>query len=481
MKIRIALLLALLISLIGTGAAFAEETASGVTYTSGFQIQNLTANTATVLLDFYRQDGTVAASKTYTIDPNASKNFYPITDVSAGFNGSLVISSDQDIRAINNLQGSGPANYLESTNGFQAGATTVGVPLIMCNNGGFNTWFNIQNTGAADAHVTINYIPGSSGAAGSEGPFTIKPGAAATFDQTAGSTTKNCSTLAGANGKFVGSAVITSDQAVAAVVMQLNTTTFKALLGYGGFAAGSGTVALPLIQAGNGGFYTSYQIQNVSTSGSATVSVTYGPNVASGGTFAPAAESFTVPAGGSKTILQSGTAAQNGGANDWTGKKYVGSATITATGGNVVAIVNQQRPGTAAMGSTYSGVDPSTATAKISAPLIMAGNANYYTSIQVQNVSAAPVTVNIKYAANIASGGNITPADENFTVAAGSSKTILQSGTPAQNGGSNDWTAKKYVGSATITATGGNVVAIVNQQNFVTAGDQLATNNAFNY
>jgi len=45
----------------------------------------------------------------------------------------------------------------------------------------------------------------------------------------------------------------------------------------------------------------------------------------------------------------------------------------------------------------------------------------------------------------------------------------------------NSWGANKYIGSATITATGGNVVAIVNQVSLSVSGDQMATSNAFNY
>ena len=144
----------------------------------------------------------------------------------------------------------------------------------------------------------------------------------------------------------------------------------------------------------------------------------------------------------------------------------------------LVAIVNQVRP-SPALGSAYEGFDPATATAKVSAPLIMANNSTYYTGIQVQNVTTGSVNVTIKYGPNTA--GAFAPADEVFTLAAGASKTIIQNGAPPGNGSAvNNWGTNKYIGSATVTASG-NIVAIVNQVSLSVAGDQFATSDAFNY
>ena len=344
--VRLAVLAALLLSVATVGLASAQGEVAGidaaVTYSSGFQVQNLEAADAQVQLEFYKQDGTLAISPApqYTIPANGSKTFFPIDGLTAGFNGSLVILSDKEVRAVSNLLGSGPGNYFAATNGFQAGSTTVSLPLIMCNNSGFNTFFNVQNAGDAQATVNITYVPGSNGTGGVTESATIEKGAAKTFDQTEGSTTKNCVQLKDGSGKFIGSATLTSNQPIVASVMQLNTGGFKVLMGYGGFNAGSATVGLPLVMSGNGGFYTGVQIQNVATSGSAHVTLHYGPNA--GGAFAPADEVFDVAAGASKTIIQNGAAPGNGSTvNNWGTNKYIGSATITATGGNIVAIVNQ--------------------------------------------------------------------------------------------------------------------------------------------
>src|SRR5574341_271497 len=74
-------------------------------YTSGFQVQNLSGSTANITLTYYNQDGTTAASVGDTITQNGSKTYFPLTSVATGFNGSVVISSDQPIAAIANVLG----------------------------------------------------------------------------------------------------------------------------------------------------------------------------------------------------------------------------------------------------------------------------------------------------------------------------------------------------------------------------------------
>lgn len=478
--VRLAVLASLLLSMATVSLTSAQTQVAGldaaVTYTSGFQVQNLEGTDAVVQLEFYNQDGTLAVNPppTYTIPANSSKTFFPINDLTSGFNGSLVILSDKEVRAVSNLLGSGPGNYLAATNGFQAGSTTVSLPLIMCNNAGFNTFFNVQNAGDAAATVNIAYVPGSNGTAGKTESATIQQGAAKTFDQTEGSSTMNCSQLKDASGKFVGGATITSNQPIVATVMELNTGSFAALLGYGGFTSGSPTVALPLVMANNFNFYTGIQVQNAG-SAATDVTITYTANTVGANT--PAPDTFTLAPGASKTILQAGTSAQSGSVNNWsTFGRYIGGATITNSGGqNLVAIVNQVR-NSPALGSSYEGFNPASATSKVSAPLIMSNNGGYYTGVQVQNVSAAAVNVTVTYGPNGA--GSFAPAPETFTLQPGASKTIIQNGGTPSNGSVQNWT-QKYVGSASITANG-SIVAIVNQLG-AAAGDQFATSDAFNY
>jgi hypothetical protein len=463
-------------------AAFAVSStaAQGVSYTSGFQVQNLsTTDAASIVITYYPQGTGAPVSVTDSI-PKSSSVTYVRIHTAAGdpFNGSVVISSDQPVAAIANTLGDFP-QYGAVTGGFSEGSTSFSLPLIMCNNSGFDTWFNVQNAGSDTAHITINYKAGSHGADGSE-TASIEPGRAKTFDQSTGSTTKNCSTLQGSDGKFIGSATITSDEPVVATVMQLNTTNYRILMGYNGFTGGSPDIRAPLIMANNNGFYTGIQVQNVGTAAT-TVTIDYSNNTA--GSKQLQNDVFNLAVGEAKTLIQSGSPPQNGSVNSFTdGLKYIGAATITSGNGqDLVAIVNQAFPGPGAgpFGTAYEAFSAGDATTSVSAPLVMSNNNTFYTGIQVQNVGSTATNVTIDYLNNTA--GSYNPANETFSLQPGASWTVIQNGAPPNNGSTvNNWGTNKYIGAATITA-GSNIVAIVNEFSAGYAGDQFYTYDAFNY
>ena len=437
--------------------ALVSAQGSGITWNSGFQVQNLENAEASINIMYYNQDGTEAIPGGVgdTIPAMGSKTYYPIHP-DGTFNGSVVISSDKQVAAIANLLATGTVTAASATNSFSAGATSVKLPLIMRGNYGFDTWFNVQNVGTDTTHVTVTYVPGEVGNAGVTEEADIPVGAAHTFDQAPNTALGD---------RFVGSAVVTSDgQPLVATVEQVGSTeSFMVLMGYNGFVAGSTTVNLPLVMALNYGFYTGIQCQNGGDA-STTVTVGYGPNTV--GVWEPSDESAVVEAGASHTFLQLG--------GQWT-EMYVGSATVTSDPAQpLMCIVNQVMAGAAPadpdFGTAYEGFDPAGTTSTASAPLIMANNYGYYTGVQVQNVSGAdPCEVCVTYGANTA--GIFEPTPECADIAAGASHTFLQLG--------GQWT-DTYVGSATIEGDGCNIVAIVNE---FKAGesDQFFTYNAFNF
>jgi hypothetical protein len=423
--------------------------AQSITWTSGFQVQNLGGSAANIVIKYYNQDGTQPiADVSDSVAAMGSKTYFPI-HTADGFNGSVVVEGDQPIVAIANTLGNSP-QYAASTESFAAGANTIGLPLIMRNNNGYYTWFNVQNADSSDVSVSVEYVPGDAGSAHTEGPVTIKPGASHTFDQhdmTALGTT------------FVGSAVVTSNGPVVATVMQVGET-YKNMMGYNGFTGGSTEVSLPLVMANNSGFFSGIQVQNVGTAAT-EVTISYGSNLA--GTFAPADDSATLGANESQTFLQAG--------GQWT-ETYVGSATITTDGQPVVAIVNQVLLGTTSLGTAYNGFNPTGATSKVSAPLIMANNSGYYTGVQVMNVGAASTDITVTYGPNLA--GSYAPPPETKTLASGDSYTSIQ------NAGA--WTGNTYVGSLSVEASGGgSIVLIANQIWPAAPGDQFMTYSGFNY
>jgi len=433
MKLRLTIALSILLALLVPAVAFAQITS----YTSGFQLQNLdTTNNASITIKFYNQDGTQAASVTDTINANSSKTYFPLSAVTAGFNGSVVVESTTQVAAIANVLGNNGV-YGASYDGFTAGATTINIPLVMKNNYGISTWFNVQNTGNSDATVTVAFAPGSC-----TETQTVKPGAAKTFDQS----TNSC--LAAG---FVGAASVTSGSVpVAVTIMQVTTSSAglkPSLLAYNGFTTASTAPVMPLVTSGYYKSGTGIQIQNTGASNT-DVTLTYNPS--SGFPGASCTETKSISAGASTTFgfpnLPAGCYTNGGSAG---AAAFVGSAKVTGNTASMplVAVVNQITSGTSTA-AAYGAFDPSVATSKVSMPLIMDRNYNIFTGFSVANVGAQPTNITCTFtgssrtvsATNVASGAALTDVELN-----------------AMGDG--------YVGSAVCTATGGDakIAAVVNE------------------
>lgn len=425
----------------------------GVQWTTGFQVQNLGTATAGVTIELINRDGTNAATLAdERIDANDSKTYFPVPNVAAGFQGSAIVSADQPVAAILNILGNsgvqGAPYYSEAATGITQGATEVGLPLIQRANSGFSTWFAVQNAGTSPASVTVAFTAGGVGTNFTTPAVTIAPGASAIFDQ---------ATQAQLGARFVGSATVTSSQPLAVVVNQVGTGNLKQLLTYSGFSGGSSSIALPLVQQANGGFSTGISIQN-SGDVAASVTVTYGPNLVAGGA-ALAADTATIQPGASAVFLKSGTA------------RYVGSATVTTGASNqeVVVVVNQS---SANSGTSYEGLSQTTATNRVSLPLLMSRNGGFSTGVQCRNLGTEATTITLTYGPNKVTGSTFNPpAASVANVPAGGSANIQQN------------FDQRYVGGGIVTTSpSANVVCIVNQLNSTAgAGDAFLTYNGINF
>jgi hypothetical protein len=481
MKKGFAILLAVALLMSISGSVFASRLQQ-VTYRSGFQVANLDAtHEAHITVTYYPQGTAAAVDVDDTIDAGGSVTYAALhTEAGDPFNGSVVVSSDMPIAAIANTLGAAFGNdwaYAASTGGFSEGSQSFSLPLLMCNNNDFDTWFNIQNAGTGTANITINYVAGPLGGTDATDTASIEPGRAVTFNQAEGSagSEKKCAAglSAAAGGTFVGAATITSNEPIVATVMQLNTGTFRVLMGYNGFTGGAEDIRAPLVMANNAGFFTGIQVQNAGTT-STTVTIDFSANTV--GTFNPTDLTFDLDPGAAATYLQAG----NDGTNDWVEttpgeKRYIGGATVTSTGGvPLVAIVNQVLAGAVSFGTAYESFSAGDATSSVNVPLVMAQNYGFNTGVQVQNVSTTDAcNVTIDFSANTV--GTWNPTDLTFSLDAGESATYIQDG----NDGTNTWT-DRYIGAANITG-GCSIVAIVNEINTALGGDQMYTFDAFNY
>ncbi|MFQ3663486.1 MAG: hypothetical protein SNJ69_13965, partial [Chloroflexaceae bacterium] len=379
-----AVVFALGLALLPTKPAAAQQ---GITWTTGFRVQNLGSAAANVVVQLYNPDGSNAGTINENINPNDGKTYFPVPNVSAGFQGSAVISADQQIAAILNVSGNNFA-YNESVLGISQPSNTVRLPLIMRNNSGFSTWFAVQNAGTAAASVQVAFSPNP----GAGNSFTtpsqnIPPGASVIFDQSTQSELGNL---------FVGSAIVTGNQPLAVVVNQTGTGSLKQLLAYSGFASGSNNVILPLVQQANAGFNTGISVQNSGTT-DASVTVTYGPNLVTGGV-SLANDTVTLQPGRSAVFLKSGT------------DRYVGSATVTTGAGQeVVVVVNQA---SSRSGTAYEGINSASATGRVSLPLLMSKNGGFDTGVQCRHLGTGTVNVTLTYTPNTVAGSSFNPPPE---------------------------------------------------------------------
>ncbi len=403
-------------------------------YTSGIQVANLTSSDASISITAYNADGSTSGDPLNdTVPANGSKTYFPISNVASNFQGSIVIASNGDVAAISNILSadfSASGSYVGSA----GGATSVGLPILNKDNGGFSTWYSVQNAGSDPATVNIAYSDGTSA-----GPFTVPSGAAKLVYQD--QETHSAPNFAG---------TVSSDQPVVAAVLQESD---KIIFAYTGFTGSSLNPIFPLVNANNAGYVTGLQVQNVGTAAT-DVTVSYTPSSADNGT--ACAETLSVPVGGAATFAFNSF--RDGSNSDCAaGAKFVGSARVTANSASqpLVGVGNQLLPGT--NGEAYGAFSADNATNVAVLPLIMDRNGGFFTGFNVQNVGSAQTTVNCVF-----TNTNYTVSG---TLAPGAALTDLQ----------GNKIADKYVGSATCTASDATakIVAVVNQLGAAPGADQF--------
>lgn len=433
--------LVLFAGLFGGAVSVAQAQTIFPAYTSGIQVANLSDDASSVLLVAYNPDGTTNGSPlSDSIPGNSSKTYFPISNVDVGFSGSIVISAGKKIAAIANTV-TPDMKYNSAYVGRSSGGTSVQIPLLMKGNGGYTSWYSLQNATAEAsgpaAHVQITYSDGSNASA------TIPAGASKTFYQSQETHSKN-----------VFAATITSDQPLVGAVIQESSQN---ILAYTAFAGGGSTEPqFPLVNANNSGIRTGIQIQNAGNTPT-TVTVSYSKSATGAGQ--NCTETQTIQPGASNTYAF--VSFTSGGTADITtncapGAKFVGSGKVTANSASMplVAVVNQLGPST--YSSAYVAFAPADGGETVVMPLIMDRNGGFFTGFSVQNVGTA--------SANVTCSFQNSSRTVQATLAPNEALVDLQ----------NNQLGVKYVGQASCTAPGGNLIAVVNEMG-TGDGDKLAS------
>jgi hypothetical protein len=256
---------------------------------------------------------------------------------------------------------------------------------------------------------------------------------------------------------FQGSAVVSSNEAVKAIVNVTNRSSGslgiaggKAAAQYQGIDSSqvADTLYFPLVKAGHFGKTTTFYIQNAGTN---TVSPIAKFKMRNG-------DEHTVPMGAIGPNKMAIVSLFDAGSfnptenNGRVGGLIVEGGTDAKLAGVVLEHFTVENPATilqATRGFTSSDFDTT-----LFAPVIKNSRFDRFTGIQVQNVTGSPINISVNYKGTAGACANQTFTDSATNVAAGASQTFVQ-GT-----GSNlpaDCTAV-----AEITGTG-NIVAIVNE------------------
>jgi len=311
----------------------------------------------------------------------------------------------------------------------------------------------VQNVSSSDATVAVTAYDKNSTNTYTTGNQTVPAGGAVTFIP---------SSFDGMPDGFQGSAVVSSDQPIKAIVNVTNQRSGvygvdggKAAAQYQGTENAATTIYFPLAKHNRFGKTTVFYVQNAGTA-AATASYTF--TMDNGATY----PGTTASIGQNQMVIISPADAGVPNVNDNRGN--IGSLVVTSAqplAGTVMEFDQNEAIGTVLKGTrAFSQADFDV---KAYAPVAKHDRFGRFTGIQVQNVGSAAIDVTITYVGssrNTPCFGN-TYTDTRNGVAPGTSFTFVQLGT-------NTNLPANCTASATISATG-NFVAIVNEENMTGA------------
>ncbi|MCL4559668.1 MAG: hypothetical protein M1281_03510 [Chloroflexi bacterium] len=455
---------------------------------SGVQVQNLDiASGTTVDISLYPQGGgaSVPLATGVSIGAKAATNFYlpNYSSVTSGTYAMVVSSTSAPVAAIarTDWSSTGAAAIYNSV----PPATDVTIPLILWQFASQTSQFTIQNTDtstdATDVSIALT-------ARGQSTPLktltaqTIAKGTSKSWslNDAVWGALPNTGVDMGATG-FVGSIRITSSHQLE-VMSFIDLAGAPAVTGFSGVPTASATDTLfcPLIRAN---YYGDTGISLVNTGGtSAAAVITFYPDAGSPHKGTTWTQNITVPANSAVIASQvpggnSRTAGLPGGtqtvANPTpTNDGFYGVAKISAPAGStLLAVVNDAKFGTGwavKSQSTYNCATVADAGNTFALPLVRKyhlATTKLTTGIQIQNTGGTQVTVHLDLTNwDGTSQSSSDPADV-VIPAYGSGNYFNGNLTglptvPPSAGGSG------WYGSAILTATGGNVVVVVNDEGF---------------
>jgi hypothetical protein len=445
------------------GAQPTQAAAYGAAFTTAVTYQNVGTGPAVITISFYPEAGATPISiPVPDLAQNAGASIYigSISQLTPGFKGSAVISSSQPLVAtmVQSYAAGTGVVVRPLSNGSPAGAASVLVPTLNKNMYGYTSIVSIQNVDSVGADLTVEFVP-LTGTSWTVSVTNLPAGAAKYYDMG-----KFTDTHLGAS--FTGSMRVTAkktgtqtDGAIIASSLEAGTSANLAYSFEGATQTGS-TLYMPsaFCKYTAANYTSTYAVQNTGTN---PVSVHV---VWSNGN----SEDYTNIAGGAKVSIPGcGTTVANAAG-------FIGSATLTSTGGNIVGmakISNNQGLLTAFLGF----VDSSN---KIAAPFVRwtethwADKTRSRSVLAIQNIGSANLNAGDVVVTYYDKNGNKVAEQPMPAIAAGgkTNSDPKTAGAGTEFGYYSDGSAG---GGAIITGPAGSKLAVIVRVSTSTGGSNL--------
>jgi hypothetical protein len=226
-------------------------------FTTNIYLYNAGNITSTGSISYFDQSGNqvAAATDTFAVPPHAAQSFNQ--SGKAGLSSSLsywsVVSATTGSQLVSQVEEFGPNNFVAIYNGTASSSQTVFMPTAYNNAlGGFNTGAALVNPNSSSATVSIKYYDAATGVISATQSLSIP----------ANGILSSYTPLSGVPAGFTGSAIITSNQPLVALVNEQGAAASTSGT-YIGLSQASQSIGLPAVANGFVGFTTGTTILNV--------------------------------------------------------------------------------------------------------------------------------------------------------------------------------------------------------------------------
>ena len=353
-------------------------------FTTAFAVQNLGSADAIVSVSWYTEEGgLIYTTPEQTIGPGGLGNFLAGDGLPSSWSGSVVVSSTQPISAIaNTTDDFGAPRSWGTYEGFSdqqmqippTVATEIYVPFALRERSGRSSIIGIQNAGQTTASVNVSFIGHSSSPTNYTLTKSLNAGASTILDL--------ATEVTQLGSAWMGSVVVNSVEPLAGAVMDVGTDL---VYSYSAAPSPATNLVLPFVVGSRSNQDTAHALLNPNST-AANVTITYKGE----------AGGMNVEVTKSKTLQANEM--WNWAHVDHTGAGFLGSATVVADA-PVLGIVNHTYGSWSAPGKkmSYTMVDASKLTPKISLPFVLRERSNKRQGIIIMNASSTDTTVTVEF------------------------------------------------------------------------------------